>query len=80
MNSEQNPPPSHPFSPLPFPRGEGEGSGGRLCRIKEANPEVRIENLSKTYPNGVRALENVSLTIPRGMYGLLGPDAPPRPL
>jgi ABC-type multidrug transport system ATPase subunit len=36
--------------------------------------EVRIENLSKTYPNGVKALENVSLTIPRGMYGLLGPN------
>ena len=36
--------------------------------------ELRIENLSKTYPNGVRALDNVSLTIPRGMYGLLGPN------
>jgi ABC-2 type transport system ATP-binding protein len=36
--------------------------------------ELRIENLSKTYPNGVRALDNVSVTIPRGMYGLLGPN------
>ena len=36
--------------------------------------ELRIENLSKTYPNGVKALDNVSLTIPRGMYGLLGPN------
>jgi len=36
--------------------------------------DLRIENLSKTYPNGVRALDNVSLTIPRGMYGLLGPN------
>jgi len=36
--------------------------------------ELRIENLSKTYPNGVRALDNVSLTIPSGMYGLLGPN------
>ncbi len=36
--------------------------------------ELRIENLSKTYSNGVRALDNVSLTIPRGMYGLLGPN------
>jgi ABC-2 type transport system ATP-binding protein len=36
--------------------------------------DLRIENLSKTYPNGVKALENVSLTIPRGMYGLLGPN------
>lgn len=36
--------------------------------------DLRIENLSKTYPNGVRALDQVSLTIPRGMYGLLGPN------
>jgi ABC-type multidrug transport system ATPase subunit len=36
--------------------------------------ELVIRNLSKTYPNGVRALDNVSLTIPRGMYGLLGPN------
>jgi len=36
--------------------------------------ELRIENLSKTYPNGVKALDNVCLTIPRGMYGLLGPN------
>ena len=36
--------------------------------------ELRIENLSKTYPNGVKALDNVSLTIPAGMYGLLGPN------
>jgi ABC-2 type transport system ATP-binding protein len=36
--------------------------------------ELRIENLSKTYENGVKALDNVSLTIPSGMYGLLGPN------
>src|ERR1700723_456600 len=36
--------------------------------------ELRIENLSKTYRNGVKALDNVSLTIPAGMYGLLGPN------
>ena len=36
--------------------------------------ELRIQNLSKRYPNGVQALQNVSLTIPRGMYGLLGPN------
>ena len=33
-----------------------------------------IENLSKTYPNGVKALDNVSLDISCGMYGLLGPN------
>ena len=36
--------------------------------------ELRVENLSKTYPNGVRALKNVSLTIPTGLFGLLGPN------
>jgi ABC-type multidrug transport system ATPase subunit len=36
--------------------------------------ELRIHGLSKTYPNGVHALRNVSLTIPRGMFGLLGPN------
>jgi ABC-type multidrug transport system ATPase subunit len=36
--------------------------------------QLLIENLSKTYPNGVKALDNVSLTIPHGMYGLLGPN------
>lgn len=35
---------------------------------------LRIENLSKTYGNGVQALEDVSLEIPRGMFGLLGPN------
>jgi ABC-2 type transport system ATP-binding protein len=36
--------------------------------------QIQIQNLSKTYPNGVKALDNVSLTIPCGMYGLLGPN------
>ncbi|MES2521763.1 MAG: ABC transporter ATP-binding protein [Gemmatimonadota bacterium] len=36
--------------------------------------QLEIRNVSKTYPNGVRALHDVSLTIPRGMYGLLGPN------
>jgi ABC-type multidrug transport system ATPase subunit len=35
---------------------------------------LRIENLSKTYANGVQALKDVSLEIPRGMFGLLGPN------
>ena len=34
--------------------------------------ELRIEHLSKTYPNGTQALKDISLTIPRGMFGLLG--------
>ena len=35
---------------------------------------LTIRNLSKTYPNGVRALSDVSLDIPNGMFGLLGPN------
>jgi ABC-2 type transport system ATP-binding protein len=35
---------------------------------------LTISNLSKTYANGVRALHNVSLDIPSGMFGLLGPN------
>jgi ABC-2 type transport system ATP-binding protein len=33
-----------------------------------------IQHLSKTYSNGVRALNDVSLEIPMGMFGLLGPN------
>jgi ABC-type multidrug transport system ATPase subunit len=36
--------------------------------------QLRIENLSKTYPNGVHALNDVTLMIPQGMFGLLGPN------
>jgi ABC-type multidrug transport system ATPase subunit len=36
--------------------------------------QLRIENLSKTYPNGTRALDDVTLTIAPGMFGLLGPN------
>lgn len=36
--------------------------------------QLIISNLSKRYPNGVQALNNVSLTIPQGMFGLLGPN------
>src|SRR6187551_2249087 len=36
--------------------------------------ELQIRRVSKAYPNGVQALKQVSLTIPRGMYGLLGPN------
>lgn len=33
-----------------------------------------IKSLSKTYPNGVAALKDVSLTLENGMFGLLGPN------
>ncbi len=35
---------------------------------------LTIENVSKTYDNGVRALQNIHLQIPKGMFGLLGPN------
>jgi ABC-2 type transport system ATP-binding protein len=36
--------------------------------------QLEISQLSKTYANGVRALDNVTLQIPLGMFGLLGPN------
>ena len=35
---------------------------------------LEIANLSHTYANGTKALDDVSLSIPKGMYGLLGPN------
>lgn len=35
---------------------------------------LTIQNLSKTYNNGVHALNNISLEINNGMFGLLGPN------
>jgi len=35
---------------------------------------LKINNLSKIYANGVKALDNVSLELENGMFGLLGPN------
>lgn len=35
---------------------------------------LQINQLSKTYPNGVKALDNLTLEINQGMFGLLGPN------
>jgi len=35
---------------------------------------LKIQNLTKTYPNGKKALSNVNLNIPNGIFGLLGPN------
>jgi ABC-type multidrug transport system ATPase subunit len=36
--------------------------------------EIKIENLSKVYPNGNRALNDLNLEIGNGIFGLLGPN------
>ena len=36
--------------------------------------ELKISNLSKVYPGGLKALSNVNLEISNGMFGLLGPN------
>jgi ABC-2 type transport system ATP-binding protein len=35
---------------------------------------LKITGVSKTYPNGVKALKNLTLTIGNNMFGLLGPN------
>lgn len=35
---------------------------------------LSIKQLNKTYANGVKAINDVSLEIPNGMFGLLGPN------
>jgi ABC-2 type transport system ATP-binding protein len=35
---------------------------------------LTITGLSKTYPNGVKALKNLTLSIGNNMFGLLGPN------
>jgi len=36
--------------------------------------KLTVTNLNKTYPNGVKALDNVSFEIENGLFGLLGPN------
>ncbi len=52
----------------PWVIGEVALAGERLAMT------LRIDQLCKTYGNGVKALDHVSLEIPIGMYGLLGPN------
>lgn len=53
------------------------GPGLGLVFVTDAGAErtmLIIENLTHVYSNGVRALDEVSLTVPKGMFGLLGPN------
>lgn len=45
-----------------------------LSNQKSFKMELHIQNLTKVYPNGVKALNNISITIANGMFGLLGPN------
>ena len=36
--------------------------------------KLRIQNLTKTYKNGVKAIDDLSIEIGTGMFGLLGPN------
>jgi ABC-2 type transport system ATP-binding protein len=42
--------------------------------MAEVAVSLTINGLSKTYPNGVKALKNLSLSIGNGMFGLVGPN------
>lgn len=42
--------------------------------MEHSQIHLSIRNVSKTYSNGIKALNNISLNIPPGMYGLLGPN------
>src|ERR1700678_2531289 len=51
------------------------------CFLQQNNPSRRrsslsleIRGISKRYPNGVQALNNLSLSIGNNMFGLLGPN------
>ena len=44
-----------------------------MTATQTATP-IQIRGLTKTYPNGYKALNGVNLDIPMGMFGLLGPN------
>jgi ABC-2 type transport system ATP-binding protein len=47
---------------------------GRTDRSAGDLHMLRIDQLTHVYPNGTRALDAVTLEVPRGMFGLLGPN------
>jgi ABC-type multidrug transport system ATPase subunit len=55
-------------------RGGHCGERGVSQSEKSRRGMLIIEALSHVYSGGLRALDEVSLTIPKGMFGLLGPN------
>lgn len=35
---------------------------------------LHLKDICHVYPNGTRALDRVTLEVPKGMFGLLGPN------
>jgi ABC-2 type transport system ATP-binding protein len=53
----------------------GRRASGYALSMPDTNAAISIHNLEKTYAGGKRALEGVSLDVPRGqIFGLLGPN------
>src|SRR5690349_20279111 len=58
-----------------LPRAFGAALAHSAAPSKAQGPSMlSIQNLTHVYPNGTRALDDVSLDIPAGMFGLLGPN------
>ena len=45
-----------------------------IIKINQKMNSLSIKNLSKTYENGTKAIDQLSLEITNGMFGLLGPN------
>lgn len=52
----------------------GRGMLNRFASKIASMNLLKINNLTKTYPNGIQALKGINLEISNGMFGLLGPN------
>ena len=60
-------------SVLVLSRASDEHTRGRSATASDPTM-LQLVSVAKTYPGGVRALHDVSLEIPKGLFGLLGPN------